>query len=125
MEIPHTTRNKLSNPPLTHLTKKQRQNLRYMVAIALWQNAWTVPVNGIALSAAAGLATVSTALPIVCLYAGLKRLEVVPAAILSTLEPVVAIALSVLFLAEPLWIGQIMGGVLILASAVMLQIRTS
>ena len=96
-----------------------------MVAIALWHHSLVLPQNGIALGATVGLAIASTALPIVFLYAGLKRLDVVPAAILSTLEPVVAIALSVLFLAEPLWVGQIIGGLLILASAIMLQIRPS
>lgn len=96
-----------------------------MIAIALSQTGIAVPQDAMAVGATVGLAIVSTALPIVFLYAGLKRVDLVPAAILSTLEPVVAIALSILFLEEPMWAGQIMGGLCILASAIMLQMRSS
>lgn len=94
-----------------------------MVAIALSQNGIGVPNDSIALGAIVGLATLSTALPIVLLYAGLKRIDLLSTTILSTLEPVVAIALSIMFLGEPLWAGQIIGGLCILASAIMLQVR--
>lgn len=96
-----------------------------MVAIALFQTGIALPQDAIALESTLGLAIVSTALPIVFLYAGLKRIDLVPAAILSTLEPVVAIALGILFLGEPVWGGEILGGLCILASAILLQLRSS
>ena len=71
-----------------------------------------------------GLAIISTALPIACLFAGLKRLGVVPAAILSTLEPVLAVVLSIWLLGEQFWGGQLLGGALILSSALMLQAKS-
>lgn len=94
-----------------------------MVAIALCQTSITMPGDGMALGAIVGLAAVSTALPIGFLYAGLRRIDLLPTTILSTLEPVVAIAFSTVFLGESIWAGQIIGGLCILTSAILLQVR--
>jgi drug/metabolite transporter (DMT)-like permease len=82
-----------------------------------------IPDTAGAIAIVSGLAIVSTALPIVCLFAGLKRLEVVPATILSTLEPVIAVAAGILLLGEHLWLGQLLGGACIIASTFMLQVK--
>ncbi len=59
----------------------------------IWQGL-DIPSTGIAVSVVSGLAIVATVLPIVTLFAGLQRLGVVPAAILSTLEPVMAVLIT-------------------------------
>lgn len=84
---------------------------------------FVLPTQPDAIVVALELALLSTALPIVCLFAGLRRLEVVPAAILSTLEPVAAVVMAIVFLGEKLWVGQLIGGALIVASALMLQMN--
>jgi drug/metabolite transporter (DMT)-like permease len=68
------------------------------------------------------IALVSTVLPIVTFFAGLARVGPSAAATLSTLEPVVTVALSALVLAEPFSPVQIGGGALILAAAVALAL---
>ena len=83
-----------------------------------------LPSTVMAVGVVSGLAIVATALPIVTLFAGLQRLGVVPAAILSTLEPVIAVLLGILFLGEQIWFGQILGGVLIIGSGLMLQVNS-
>ena len=84
-----------------------------------------IPTTSGAIVAVAGLAVLSTALPIVCLFSGLRRLDVVPAAILSTLEPVLAVLMGILLLGEQLWLGQIFGAALIITSALMLNAKRS
>ena len=86
----------------------------------IWQGL-DLPSTVIAMGAVSGLAIVATALPIVTLFAGLQRLGVVPAAILSTLEPVMAVLMGILFLSEQIWLGQVLGGALIIGSGLMLQ----
>lgn len=87
------------------------------------QQGVVMPMTPGAIIAVAGLAVISTAIPIVCLFSGLRRLDVVPAAILSTLEPVLAVVMGIVLLGEHLWSGQILGGGLIVASALMLHAK--
>ncbi|BCJ47199.1 permease [Actinoplanes ianthinogenes] len=70
------------------------------------------------------IAVVSTVLPILTFFAGMRRTGPSTAAILSTFEPVVTAALAALILGEALTSVQLAGGVLVLASAVVLQLRT-
>lgn len=84
-----------------------------------------LPTTPGAISAVAGLAIVATALPIGCLFTGLKRLDVLPAAILSTLEPVLAVLMAITLLGENLWLGQALGGICIISSALILQLSSS
>ena len=58
-----------------------------IVGFTLLHQGVMLPTTLESFGALTGLAVVSTALPIVCLYWGLQRLQVVPAAILSMLEP--------------------------------------
>jgi drug/metabolite transporter (DMT)-like permease len=66
---------------------------------------------------------VSTVLAMLAFFAGLKRTGPSTAAILSTFEPVVTTALAALALGESLSGAQLAGGVLVLASVVVLQLR--
>ncbi len=63
------------------------------------------------------LALFSTAVAIAAFVAGLKRVGPTLASILSTLEPVTTIALSIAFMGDKLQVGSIVGGVLIIGAA--------
>jgi len=54
---------------------------------------------------------------------GLQRLEAGQAAILATVEPVVAVALGVVLLGEELTVLKVIGGVLVLCGAALAQVR--
>lgn len=71
------------------------------------------------------IAVVSTVLATLAFFAGLRRTGASTASILSTLEPVVTTSLAALTLGESLSPIQIFGGVLVLSSAGILQIRSS
>jgi len=68
----------------------------------------------------AGVALVSTVVAVMAFFAGLKRLGASLAAMLSTLEPVVTVALAGWLLAESLAGWQWLGGVLTLAGVLWL-----
>jgi drug/metabolite transporter (DMT)-like permease len=66
---------------------------------------------------------VSTVLAALTFFAGLRRTGPSTAAILSTVEPVVTTALAAVTLGEFLTPVQLAGGLLVLSSVVVLQIR--
>lgn len=66
------------------------------------------------------IAVVSTALPIVAFFAGLTRVGPSTAAILSSFEPVVTVALAYLAFSEVLTGIQLVGAALVLGAAVLL-----
>ena len=74
-----------------------------------------------AYAAILGIAVVSTVLAIVAFFAGLERVGASRAAILSTLEPVVTVALGAALLGERLTANQVAGGVCILGAAILLS----
>ncbi|MBD1841808.1 EamA family transporter [Coleofasciculus sp. FACHB-64] len=80
-----------------------------------------IPQTSIALGTIAGLAVIATVLPIVTLFAGIQRLGTSRAAILSTIEPVVTVLLGIVFLGEQLVGRQILGGLLVVSSVVLIQ----
>ncbi|MGW4153924.1 DMT family transporter [Micromonospora chersina] len=69
------------------------------------------------------IAVVSTVLAMLTFFAGLRRTGPSTAAILSTFEPVVTTALAALTLGESLTPVQLAGGVLVLSSVAVLQVR--
>ena len=71
-------------------------------------------------AAIAAIAVVSTAVAILAFFAGLKRVGAANASMLSTLEPVVTVALAWLLLGETLSAAQVAGGAVVLATAVRL-----
>ncbi len=68
-----------------------------------------------------GLATVSTVLPQVLFYEGVARLEASRAGVVSTVEPVVTVALGAVLLGEPVTRFVVVGGGLVLAGVVLVQ----
>jgi drug/metabolite transporter (DMT)-like permease len=76
-------------------------------------------------AALAGMAVIATALAIGALFAGIARLGTPTAAILSTLEPVIAVALGIALLGEALTPRQVAGAALVLAAALALQRRAA
>jgi drug/metabolite transporter (DMT)-like permease len=69
----------------------------------------------------AALSLVSTVGAIVLFFAGLRRVGPTAASILSTLEPVVTVALAALVFGEALGPAQLVGGALVLGAAVVLR----
>ncbi len=82
----------------------------------------TFPSSPAGWGAIVAVALVSTVLPIVTFFAGLARVGPTAAATLSTLEPVVTIALAALVLSDPLTPLQLAGGALILVAAAALAL---
>ena len=74
------------------------------------------------LAAAGGVAVLGTALAIAAFLAGLARIGSTWAAIGSSLEPVVTVALGVGFLGEPLGPRKVAGGAAVVAGAVLLPL---
>ena len=70
------------------------------------------------------IALVSTVAAIIMFFAGLARVGPSTAAILSTVEPVVTVALAAAAFGEVLTAVQLLGGALVLASVVVLNVRT-
>lgn len=70
----------------------------------------------------AAIALFCTVVAIVAFFAGLARVGPARAAILSTCEPVITLALAALMLGEPLTWSQLGGGALILAAMLVLQL---
>jgi drug/metabolite transporter (DMT)-like permease len=68
------------------------------------------------------MALVSTVVAVSAFFAGLRRVGPSEAAILSTFEPPVTVALSFLALGERLTPAQLVGGALVLSAVVLLQL---
>lgn len=85
---------------------------------ALWDNSFAIPESGTAWINILGIGILCTALPILFLLAGLKRISSEKAAILSVLEPVVVVVVGILFLHEYITTLQVFGILTILSGAV-------
>jgi drug/metabolite transporter (DMT)-like permease len=71
----------------------------------------------------AAIALFSTVLPIVTFMLGMRSVGAATASIVSTVEPVVTVALAIALFDEGLGVTQAAGGVLVLAAVVALQAR--
>jgi drug/metabolite transporter (DMT)-like permease len=69
------------------------------------------------------IALVSTVVAVSAFFAGLRRVGPSEAAILSTFEPPVTVALAFAVLGERLTVAQLIGGALVLGAVVLLQLR--
>ena len=78
------------------------------------------PTAAVGWAAIAAIALFSTLVAIIAFFAGLKRVGPAVASIVSTLEPVVTVALAWVILGESLSAVQLLGGALVLAAAVQL-----
>ncbi len=72
-----------------------------------------------------GIAFFGTIVGILGFFAGIGRIGISNASIISTAEPVIAVVLSVFMLGEHLTLLQAMGGLLIVASILVLQLCTN
>jgi drug/metabolite transporter (DMT)-like permease len=71
------------------------------------------------------LSLVSTALAIAAFFAGLRLLGATLTSVLSTLEPVVSVALAALVLGESIGALQAAGGAIVITTAIWLALRPS
>ncbi|MBI3944227.1 MAG: EamA family transporter [Chloroflexi bacterium] len=65
----------------------------------------------------------STILAVTTFFAGLERIGPSRAAIISNAEPVITVSMATLFLGETITPGKILGGAMILAAVVLLQLK--
>ena len=72
-----------------------------------------------------GMTLVSTILPIFMMNAGLQKLGATRTAIIATFEPLLTIVLAMIFVGEVMQPIQWVGGAVIIASVILLQIRRS
>jgi drug/metabolite transporter (DMT)-like permease len=82
----------------------------------------TVPVGSFELATLTAFSLTSIIFPYYFYFTGLKRLAPSTAVIVSTLEPVVAILTSFLFLGETLGMSQIAGGIFIVSAVILLEV---
>lgn len=69
--------------------------------------------------------SIGTALPVLLLLAGMKRISATQASIISVLEPVTVLAVGAMVLGELVTTLQVIGAVTILASAIVVQLDRS
>lgn len=67
-----------------------------------------------------GLAVFATLVPVACFLAGSNRVGSSTSATLSTIEPVVAIAIAVMFMAEQMTYAMLCGGAMVMLAAVLI-----
>lgn len=90
---------------------------------ALRAEAIVIPPNLSVWGGLAGLILIATIMPIITFYAGLNRLGAARAAIVSMIEPVLTLIWAVLLRGENLTAVQLVGGMLILVSVALLNLR--
>lgn len=79
------------------------------------------PQTGAGWGAVGAMVVIATVIPVVAFLAGLRRVGPTSASMLSTLEPVVTVLLSVILFGEALQPAMLSGGGLILVSALILS----
>lgn len=94
-----------------------------VLILLAWAQGFTLPTTWQGWASAAGIAIVCTLLPIFTFLIGIRRLGASKASILSSIEPLATLLLAVALLGESLTWQQTVGGALILASVVVLQLR--
>jgi len=76
-------------------------------------------------SAVGGIVVISTVIAIVTFFEGLKRIGPVHSSMLSTLEPVVTVALAWIAFNEGVTLIKLIGGAMILTAGIMLARKPS
>lgn len=97
-------------------------SLIVLVVIALVQGL-SLPTTWQGWASTAGIAIICTVVPIFTFLIGIRRLGASKASILSSIEPLATLLLAVGLLGETLTWQQSVGGALILASVVVLQLK--
>lgn len=96
--------------------------LSFLTAAAVTGTSLLAPSAHVALDAVT-LATVSTVLPMVTLYLGMRRIGATTASIVSSAEPVLTVGLALALFGESLGPVQALGGVLVMAAVGLVQYR--
>jgi drug/metabolite transporter (DMT)-like permease len=78
------------------------------------------PVNALGWSAVIASALISTVLGLIAFFEGLKRIDTANAAIISTFEVVVAVALAIIILGETLTLPKIFGACMVISAVIVL-----
>lgn len=81
---------------------------------------WTLIQNPVVLAYAAGISLISTVLPFICYTLGLSALETGRAAIIATLEPIVATVVGILLFGEAVTLFKLVGIGLVVGAVVLL-----
>jgi len=89
--------------------------------LAAFQHQLTLPRNTTGWAVAVGIALFPTMLAISLFMAGLPRIGAARAALISTWEPVVTVALAVAVLGDRLSLLQLTGGILVLLAVIVVQ----
>lgn len=97
-------------------------SLLAFITIALF-NGLQLPSTSGAWFSVIGIGIFSTVIPIFSFYSGMQKLGASQSAILSTIEAVIVLSLSFVLLGERMQLIQLIGGALIIVSAIMVQIR--
>ncbi len=79
------------------------------------------PVGGDEWGVVLGMVVVSTVLPLLMFYEGVSRIEASRVGVISTVEPVVTVALGAIVLGEQVTVFVVGGGVLILVAVILAQ----
>lgn len=78
------------------------------------------PASVLGWSAVLGMVVIATVVPSLTFFLGMRRVGPAVTATMSTIEPLTSVLLAVGLLGEPLGLGQMVGGALILVAAVLL-----
>lgn len=89
--------------------------------VSIFHGSFVVPQTLVVWGHVIGLAIICTALPILFTLYGLKYISAAKTSILSVLEPVIVVIIGVLFLEEAITLKQVIGVVIILAAAILVQ----
>jgi drug/metabolite transporter (DMT)-like permease len=97
-------------------------NMLTFLIISLYYDSFIVPINYDVWVHIIALALVATALPILFLVIGLRHITATKASILSVFEPIVSLLIGIMVLNESISIIQTIGVVLIIFSAIIVQL---
>lgn len=84
-------------------------------------NGLSAPTNGYQWSLLLAIAVLATVVPVFAFYTGLERIGAGPTSIVSTVEPVVTVALGAAVLGEPVTTATVLGGGLVLAGVLLVR----
>jgi drug/metabolite transporter (DMT)-like permease len=108
---------------VAHATRWSISGSFCVLALIALGNGLTLPQSVLGWVSVVGMGLICTVLPIFTFIAGIKRLGASTASILSSIEPLATLFLAVLLLGERLTWQQTVGGCLILASVLVIQLK--
>ncbi len=95
-------------------------------ALICWQgNGFNTPQSNGSWGYCVGIALLGTTLPLWLLFVGLKKVPVTKAALISVLEPISTVMIGVIVLDETLSFLQFFGMIIILAAAILVQLKAA